>query len=158
MDLQNHLESWEEILGRWWTPQGEDMPQKFQSQTPYNSQNSETLPRTLWPRVHPKVNKSKAKSGIWGVKIIHRGAQVTQPWSPHSNPERNTLKSTNRATNENSKKRLQKSQTKRNGRSNKNTWGIMPNLLYTPWKIHTRYSLPPQHPSLSQDLTMKLSS
>jgi hypothetical protein len=25
-------------------------------------------------------------------------------------------------------------------------------------KVHTRYSLPPDHPTLSQDLTMKLSS
>jgi hypothetical protein len=38
----------------------------------------------------------------------------------------------NRATNEKNKKRLQKSPKKRNGRSNKNTWGITPNLLYTP--------------------------
>jgi hypothetical protein len=37
------------------------------------------------------------------------------------NPERNALKSTNRATDENSKKRLRKSPKKRNGRSNKNT-------------------------------------
>jgi hypothetical protein len=28
-DLPNHLESWDEILGRWWTPQGEVMPPKI---------------------------------------------------------------------------------------------------------------------------------
>jgi hypothetical protein len=36
--------------------------------------------------------------------------------------------------------------------------GITSNLLYISWKIHTRSSLPPHHPSHSQDLTMKLSS
>jgi hypothetical protein len=77
---------------------------------------------------------------------------------PQRNPERNALKSTNQATNEKPKKRLRKSPKKRNGRSNKNIRGITPNLLYTPLKIHTRSSLPPQHTSLSQDLTKKLSS
>jgi hypothetical protein len=81
-DLPNHLESWDEFLWRWWTPQGEVMPQKLRPQTPYNSRNRKSLPRTQWPRVHPKVNESKAKSGVLGVKIIHKDAQGTHPWSP----------------------------------------------------------------------------
>jgi hypothetical protein len=99
MDLPNHLEYWDEILGRWWTPQGEVMPQKLWPQTFYNSRNHKSLARTLWTRVHPKINESKAKSGVWGVKIIHREAQGTHPWSSQRNLERNALKSTNRATN-----------------------------------------------------------
>jgi hypothetical protein len=29
MDLPNHLESWDQILGRWWGPQREDVPPKI---------------------------------------------------------------------------------------------------------------------------------
>jgi hypothetical protein len=85
IDLPNHLEyleSWDKILGRWRTPQGEVMPQKLRPQTPYNSRNRKFSPRALWPRVHPKVIESKAKSGVWRVKIIHKEAQGTHPWSP----------------------------------------------------------------------------
>jgi hypothetical protein len=79
IDFPNRLESWDEILGWWWAPQREDMPPKFQPLAPYNSQNHESWPRTLWTRVHPKINESKAKSGVWGVKIIHKEAQGTHP-------------------------------------------------------------------------------
>jgi hypothetical protein len=101
MDLPNHLESWDEILWRRWTPQREVMPQKLRSQTPYNSWNSKSCPRTLWTRVHLKINELKDKFGIWGVKIIHKEAQGTHPWSPQRNPKRNSLELTNRATNKN---------------------------------------------------------
>jgi hypothetical protein len=109
MDLPNRLESWDEILGRWWAPQREDMPQKFHPLAPYNSGNRKSWPRTLWTRVHPKINELKAKSGVWEVKIIHQEAQGTHPWSPQRNLERNALESMNRATNENTTKRLRKS-------------------------------------------------
>jgi hypothetical protein len=61
MDLPNHLEFWEEILERWWTPH---MPQKFWPIAPYNSRYRESWPRTLWTRVHLNINESKAKSRV----------------------------------------------------------------------------------------------
>jgi hypothetical protein len=131
-DLPNHLESWNKILGRWWTPQGEDMSQKLRCLTPYNSRNRETFPRTLWTRVHPKINESKAKSGVWGVKIIHKEAQGTHPWSPQRNPERNTLKSTNREMNKDLKKRLRKSPKTENCRDTIKPRGTTLNHLYIP--------------------------
>jgi hypothetical protein len=85
------------------------MPQTFQPLTPYNPQNHESLQRTLWTRVHLEINESKAKSDDWGVKIIHKEAKGTHPWSPQRNLERNTLKLTNRVTNKNPKNRLHKS-------------------------------------------------
>jgi hypothetical protein len=132
MDLPNHLELWDETLGRWWTPQGEVMPQKLRPQTPYISRNCKSLPRTLWPRVHPNVNESKAKSGVWGVKIIHKEAQGTHPWSPQRNLERNAFKLTNRSMNEDPKKRLRKSPKRENGRDTIKPWGTTPNPLYIP--------------------------
>jgi hypothetical protein len=67
MDLPNRLECWYSMLGRWWAPQREDMAQKFCPQAPYNSRNHKSWPRTLWTRIQLKINKLKAKSGIWGV-------------------------------------------------------------------------------------------
>jgi hypothetical protein len=108
------------------------MPQKSWPQTPYNSRNRKSLPRTLWTGVHPKINELKAKFGVWGVKIIHKEEKGTHPWSPPINPERNALKSTNRATNENPKKRLRKSPKRRNGKDTSKPWGTTLNHLYIP--------------------------
>jgi hypothetical protein len=91
--------------------------------------NSLQLPES---QIHPKVNESKAKSGIWGVKIVHKEAQGTHPWSPQRNPERNTLKLMNRAMNEDPKKRLRKSPKRENWRDTIKPWGTTPNHLHIP--------------------------
>jgi hypothetical protein len=58
---------------------------------------------------------------------------------------------------ENPKKRLRKSPKRENGRDNKSL-DEPRRITYTYMKVHTRFSLPPNHHTLSQDLTMKLSS
>jgi hypothetical protein len=66
-------------------PKVKIFPQKLRPLAPYNSRNHESWPRTLWTRVHPKINESKAKSNVWGVKIIHKEAEGTLSWSPKRN-------------------------------------------------------------------------
>jgi hypothetical protein len=108
--------------------------------------NRKSLPRTLWPRVHPKVNESKATSGVWGVKIIHKEAQGTHPWSPQRNPEGNTLKSTNRATNEKTQEKAPKiTKKEKRERHVQALRNHTESSIHTK-EVHTRSTLPPDHP------------
>jgi hypothetical protein len=63
-----------------------------------------------------------------------------------------------KASHENPKKELQKSTKKgKRERHNQALMNHAKSSIHTK-EVHTRSSLPPDHPSLSQDLTMKLSS
>jgi hypothetical protein len=77
---------------------------------------------------------------------------------PQRNPKRNTLKSMNRIKNENSTKRAPKITKKENREGLKQALRNHAESSIHHKEVHTRSSLPPDHPSLSQDLTMKLSS
>jgi hypothetical protein len=77
---------------------------------------------------------------------------------PHRNPKRNALKSMNRIKNENSTKRAPKITKKENREGLKQALRNHAESSIHHKEVHTRSSLPPDHPSLSQDLTMKLSS
>jgi hypothetical protein len=58
---------------------------------------------------------------------------------------------------ENPKKRLRKSKKRKTGETTKALRNHAESSIHT-MKAHTRSSLPPNHPNLSQDLNMKLSS
>jgi hypothetical protein len=88
--------------------------------------------------LHPKTIASRKFPSVRGVKIIHKEAQGTHPWSPQRNPEKNPPKSAE-STEERKHQRGSKRPTKI----------TMPKLLYKPWKIHTGQAcLLNIHPSL----------
>jgi hypothetical protein len=73
---------------------------------------------------------------------------------PHKIPKRKVLKTPQ----ENHQKRAPKITTKNNREQhNKAMRNHAESSIHTK-KVHTRSSLPPDHPTLSQNLTMKLSS
>jgi hypothetical protein len=155
MDLPNHLVSWDEILGRWWTPQSEDMPPQI------SFSNSMQLSESQISCLYLKNTKNSRTTKIEGLPTRFEGQDHQEKRhtnlicdSQHKSRKETPLNHSHK----NPQKRFRKSPNKINGRSNKNPWGIRANLLYIPLKIHTRSNLPPQHPSLSQDLTTKLSS
>jgi hypothetical protein len=82
-----------------------------------------------------------------------RGQDHPQRGTRHSpmTPQRN-LKKTPLKSAESTGERKHQRGTKKTHRNHNSEFSIQPR------KIRTRSSLPPQHPSLSQDLTMKLSS
>jgi hypothetical protein len=73
---------------------------------------------------------------------------------PHQIPKIKVLKTTQR----NHQERAPKVTTKNNREQHNQTLRNHAESSIHATKIHTRYSLPPHHPTLSQDLTMKLSS
>jgi hypothetical protein len=69
-------------------------------------------------------------------------------------PQRNTSKSFSRKSQERALKITKKRKRERHNQTLRNhVESSIPTM-----KVHTSSSLPPDHPSLSQDLTMKLSS
>jgi hypothetical protein len=78
-ELPNYLEPWDETMGKWWAPQGEDMLQKSRPLTPYNSRNHGSHRGT--PRA--RVRKAQIHGDSRRLsKIIHKEAKCTHPWPP----------------------------------------------------------------------------
>jgi hypothetical protein len=73
---------------------------------------------------------------------------------PHQIPRRKVPKTTQR----NHQERAPKITTKSNRKQHNQTLRNHAESSIHATKVHTRSSLPPDHPTLSQDLTMKLSS
>jgi hypothetical protein len=97
----------------------------------------------------PKVN-SWLGWRIFTVNI-HKEAKGTHPWSPKKSEEKRPQideLSDEQKFQEKASKNTEK-ETRENQQEHVRNHA---NLLYTPWKIYTRSSLPPQHPSLSQAL------
>jgi ligand-binding sensor domain-containing protein len=69
-------------------------------------------------------------------------------------PQENTLKTPPRKSQERAPKMTKKGKWQRHNKALRNH---AETFIHT-MKVHTRSSLPPNHPSLFQDLTMKLSS
>jgi hypothetical protein len=83
-------------------------------------------------------------------KITTRGSSIQPP----PNLKENGLESVPRKLPRKDSKNHQKRKTRENTKALRNH---TKSSIHT-MKVHTRSSLPPDHPSLSQDLTMKLSS
>jgi hypothetical protein len=104
------------------------------------------------PRVK-KTPKSSPFAHEFGRGI--KGKRTTKGSSihPHQNPKRKAPKSLQ----ENHQKRLRKSPKRRNEKDTPSPKEQRESSIHTK-EVHRRSSLLPNHPSLSQDLTMKLSS
>jgi hypothetical protein len=106
---------------------------------------------------HPRTRKTPKTSPF--THGFERGitAQRTMKGShkfPPSNPKRKVPKTTQ----EKHQERAPKITTKNNREQHNKALGNHAESSIHATKVHTRSSLPPDHPTLSQDLTMKLSS
>jgi hypothetical protein len=111
-----------------------------------------TLKNTSNPRTL-KTPKSSPLTHGFG-----RGIKAKEPQSVHTNFSHQITKSKAPKTHrENHQERALKITTKNNREHNKALRNHVETSIHTK-EVHTRSSLPPDHPTLSQDLTMKLSS
>jgi hypothetical protein len=104
--------------------------------------------------LHKKPPNRRAFHGFGGARSPRKEAQGPHVWLPRQMSQRNVSKTPPRNSQEKALKITKKGKWKRQQKP----WGTTTDLLYIPRKVHTRSKLPPNHPSLSQDLTMNLSS
>jgi hypothetical protein len=83
-----------------------------------------------------------------------KGPRGVHAYIPHKIPKRKVSKPPQEIHQENALKITKKEKTERHKQALRNH---VESSIHTK-KVHTRSILPPSHPSLSQDLTMKLSS
>jgi hypothetical protein len=68
------------------------IPKNLCPLTHQNQRNSKSRGWTPRARVHRENHKPTVIRSIWEVKIIHKEAQGTHPWSPQINQEKDALK------------------------------------------------------------------
>jgi hypothetical protein len=139
-DLPNDLSSWDEIWGRCEASLGDAMPKKLRPQTYKIAENRSRTELYQKARVPPETLKSKAKSRVWGVKIKHKDAQGSYPWSPQRNSNPDTSESEEQATHENptkiARKKTEKSLEPQEGnrRNHESFHTLRGQILYKPVK------------------------
>jgi hypothetical protein len=136
------------------SPHGRPLPQRNCAETLSVMGNHKSCDQTSRTRAPTKTTKSESFPRVWRGKVTKKRGTRSSCVTPTPNP---------------AKKRLQKSATRipRKGSKNhqKGKTGETTNALRNhaesfihTIKVHTGSSLPPNHPTLSQDHTMKLSS
>jgi hypothetical protein len=111
------------------------------------------------PRTHQTLGQRKPQSSPFSHRFVRgiKGKRITKGSCIHppTNPQENSLEISPRKSprkgSENHQKKDNREELKQGLRNHAES------SIYT-MKVHTRSSLPPDHPSLSQYLTMKLSS
>jgi hypothetical protein len=141
-------------LGMPGSPHGRRLPQRNCNETLSIMGNRKSHEKTSRTRVPMKTTKSESFPRVWRGKVTTKRGTRSSCVTPTPNP---------------AKKRLQNSATKiprkgsenhQKGKTGKTTKALRNHAessIHT-ILVHTRSSLPPNHPTLPQDLTMKLSS
>jgi hypothetical protein len=101
-----------------------------------------------------KTTKSKSFPRVWRGKVTKKRGTRSSSVTPTPNPIKKRLE--NPAT-KIPRKDSENHQKGKTGETTKALRNHAESSIHT-MKVHTRSSLPPNHPTLSQDLTMKLSS
>jgi hypothetical protein len=154
LDLPNRSTNLNKTLGISGTPQEESIAKFNPTKTCPKRRNrrnpakSSTNPRTL------KTPKSSPFTHGFGRGITAQRTTKGSHKFPPSNPKRKVSKTTQR----NHQERAPKITTKNNREQHIQTLRNHAESSIHATKVHTRSSWPPDHPTLSQDLTMKLSS
>jgi hypothetical protein len=153
-DLPNHSTDLNKTLGILGTPH-EDSIAKFNPTKTCPKRRNQRNPakNTSNPRTR-KTPKSSPFTHGFGRGITAQKPRRVPTNSPHQIPKRKVPKTTQ----EKHQERALNITTKNNrGQHNKALRNHAESSIHAT-KVHTRSSLPPDHPTLSQDLTIKLSS
>jgi hypothetical protein len=154
LDLPNRSTGLNKTLGTIGTPHEESIAKFNPTKTCPNKRNRRNPAKTSTNPRTPKTPKSSPLTHGFGRGITAQRTTKGPTNFPHQIPKSKVPKTPQ----ENHQERAPKITTKNNlEQHNKALRNHAESSIHTK-KIHTRSSLPPDHPTLSQDLTMKLSS
>jgi hypothetical protein len=154
LDLPNRSTDLNKTLGILGTPHEESIVKFNPTKTrPKRRNRRNPAKSTTNPRTR-KTPKSSPFTHEFGRGIT---AQRTTKGS-HKFPPSNTKRKVPKTTQRNHQERAPKITTKNNREQHIQTLRNNAESSIHATKVHTRSSLPPNHPTLSQDLTMNLSS
>jgi hypothetical protein len=144
-DLLNHSTDLRKILGIVGTPHGESVAKLLSTKTRKIKRNRRNPTKNSSNPRTPKTPKSSPLTHGFGRGIKGKRTTKASHTSPTKSPRARSRKHIKKST---KNKRKQHNQALRNHAKSS---------IHTK-EVHTRSILPPDHPTLSQDLTMKLSS
>jgi hypothetical protein len=154
LDLPNRSTYLNKTLGKLGTPHEESIAKFNPTKTcPKRRNRRNPAKNTSNPRTRETPKSSSFTHGF-GRGITAQGTTKGSPNFPHQVPKKKVPKTTQR----NHRERAPKITTKNNREQHIQTLRNHAESSIHATKVHTRSSLPPDHPTLSQDLTMKLSS
>jgi hypothetical protein len=153
-DLPNHSTDLNKTLGIIGTPHEESIAMILSTKTCQINRNQRNPAKNSSNPRTPKTPKSSPITHGFGRRITSQRTTKGSHKFPHQIPKSKVPK----APQENLQERAPKITTKNNQEQhNKALRNHTESSIHTK-EVHTRSSLPPDHPTLSQDLTMKLSS
>jgi hypothetical protein len=154
LDLSNRSTDLNNTLGVIGTPHEESIAKINPTKTcPKMRNRRDPTKNTSNPRTR-KTPKSSTFTHGFGRGITAQRSTKGSHKFPPSNPKRKVPKTTQEKLQE----RAPKITTKNNWEQHNKALRNHAESSIHATKVHTRSSLPPDHPTLSQDLTMKLSS
>jgi hypothetical protein len=154
LDLPNRSTDFNKTLGMIGTPHEESISTILSTKTCQIKRNRKNPTKNSSNARTPKTPKSSPLTHGFGRGITGQRTTKVSHEFPPSNPQDQGPENTPK----NDKERAPNITTEHNREQhNKALRNHAESSIHTK-KVHTRSSLPPDHPTLSQDLTMKLSS
>jgi hypothetical protein len=141
-------------LGMPGSPHGRPLPQRNCTETLSIMVNRKSRDQTSRTRAPTKTTKSESFPRVWRGNVTKKRGTRSSCVTPTPNPAKKHLQ--NSAT-KIPRKGSENHQKGKMGETTKALRNHAESSIHT-MKVHTRSSLPPNHPTISQDLTMKLSS
>jgi hypothetical protein len=135
-------------------PHGRPLPQRNCTETLLIMGNRKSRDQTSRTRAPMKTTKSESFPRVWRGKVTKKRGTRSSCVTPTPNPAKKRLEN---STTKIPRKGSENHQKGKTGETTKALTNHAESSIDT-MKIHTRSSLHPNHPTLSQDLTMKLSS
>jgi hypothetical protein len=153
-DLPNRSKNLHKTLGILGTPHGESIAKLLSTKTRQIKRNRRNPAKNSSNPRTPKTPKSSPIAHRFGRGIKRKRTTKGSCIHPHQIPKRKVPKSLQ----ENRQERAPKITIKNEREQHIQTLRNHAESSIHHKEVHTRSSLPPDHPSLSQDLIMKLSS
>jgi hypothetical protein len=136
------------------SPDGRPLPQRNCTEMLSNMGNSKSRDQSSRTRAPTKTTKSESFPRVWRGKVTKKRGTWSSCVTPTSNPAKKRLQNSATII---PRKGSENHQKGKMGETTKALRNHAESSIHT-MKVHTRSSLHPNHTTLSQDLTMKLSS
>jgi hypothetical protein len=135
------------------SPHGRPLPQRKYTEMLSIIGNRKSRDQTSRTRAPTKTTKSESFPQVWRGKVTKKRGTRSSCVTPRPNPAKKCLQNSAKKI---PRKGSENHQKGKMGETTKALTNHAKSSIHT-MKVHTRSSLPPNHPTLSQDLTMKLS-
>jgi hypothetical protein len=136
------------------SPHGRPLPQRNCTETLSIMENRKSHDQTSRTLAPTKTTKSEIFPRVWRGKATKKRRTMSSCVTPTPNPAKKRLQNSATKIPRKGSENHQKGKRERHNQALRNH---AESSIHTK-EVHTRSSLTPDHPSLSQDLTMKLSS